>query len=140
MAGPNGTLRTGKVSESGDVEFDEASAFEARIEAHKRLSGALFGPTPVKTFQWTFDSLLQHVDDKNLLQQLLSVPSFRSKFDEFMKQELDARFDGDRDRLTQASENEQLDLWLRMWDAIGLDAPPRQTCLIVTINDLAAEF
>ncbi len=128
MAGPGGTLRI------GDVKDDELSAFESRVEAHKRLSGALFGPTPKKDFNWTFDSLLQTVEDNGLREQLEKSEDFRFKFDVYMQREIDRRFNGDRTGLVNATESERLDLWLRMWDAIGLDAPPRQTCLVVTIN------
>ena len=61
MAGPGGTIRIGRVNEEDDP--DDLSAFEARMEAHKRLTGSLFGPTPPVTFSWTFESLLQSVSE-----------------------------------------------------------------------------
>ncbi|MEZ6092752.1 MAG: MMPL family transporter [Pirellulaceae bacterium] len=130
MAGPGGTLRI------GDSSDEELSAFNAKVEAHKRLSGALFGPTPADSFQWTFDSLLNHVDDNSLVEKLKSPQAgYREKFDEFMSQELKSKFDGSRDQLLAATEHERLEMWLEMWDKMGLEAPPRQTCLVVTIND-----
>ena len=73
MAGPKGTLRIGAFGE------DDKSTFEAKIEAHKRLTGALFGPTPVPTFTWTFESLLKHVDE-SMRTQLRASPTHREVF------------------------------------------------------------
>ncbi|MEQ1903967.1 MAG: MMPL family transporter [Pirellulaceae bacterium] len=129
MAGPNGTLRI------GDVDDKDAAAFEAFIEGHKRLTGALFGPTPPPSFKWTYESLLQNVDDRNLLSQLKSAEIFRTKFDEFIKQKLATQFDNDMGKLLNSTDATRLELWLRMWDEMGLTPPARQTCLIVTIND-----
>lgn len=129
MAGPKGTLRI------GDVSDDDAAAFDAFIEGNQRLTGALFGPTPSREFKWTYESLLQYVDDRNLLAQLKSSEVYRSKFDRFLKERLTRQFENDLSKLLDAPEATRLEIWLRMWDEMGLNPPPRQTCLIVTIND-----
>ncbi len=130
MAGPDGSLRIGRPDEA------DAAAFEAVVEAHRRLTGALFGPTPPKGYSWSFDSLLNNVQDPALLVQLKSSPLYREKFDAFMQFTADQRFKGDRSGLGRATAAEQLELWYLLWDtALELPAPPRQTCLIVTINE-----
>lgn len=129
MAGSKGTLRI------GDVSDDDAAAFEAFIEGNKRLTGSLFGPTPSRDFKWTYESLLQYVDDRNLLAQLRSSDSYRTKFNKFLNEYLAKNFEGDLNKLINAPEAARLETWLRMWDEMGLTPPPRQTCLIVTIND-----
>ena len=55
IGGENGTLRI------STNETDEKSAFDAEIEAHQRLTGAMFGVTPAKTFNWSWASLLKAV-------------------------------------------------------------------------------
>lgn len=130
MAGPEGSLRIGRPDEK------DAAAFEAQVEAHRRLTGALFGPTPPKGYSWSFESLLNSVEDPALLAQLKSSPLYREKFDAFMQFTADQRFKGDRTALGRAPAAEQLELWYLLWDtALELPAPPRQTCLIVTINE-----
>ena len=129
MAGKNGTLRLGKYDE------DDAATLEAEIEAHKRLTGALFGPTPKQSFTWTFESLLQHVENKERLAQLRSVPVHRQRFETFVSEQLEDRFEGEFENLIDAKQDVKLELWYKMWRALDMPAPPRQTCLVVTLNE-----
>ncbi len=129
MAGPNGTIILGNFNE------DDLSTFQAKIEAHKRLTGALFGPTPSDKFSWTFESLLHQIDDQDRLAQLQSKPIHRERFDNFIRQELDTKYDGNLNQFLAAGVNDKLDAWYRMWDELQMEPPPRQTCLIVTLND-----
>lgn len=129
MAGPDGTLRIGNLGE------DSLSTLKAKDEADKRLTGALFGPTPVATFNWTFDSLLQHVDDVKQ-KQLRADPDAERLFDAHVKKEVNKRFDGDMDKLATASDSDKIEIWNGLWYQLGhQDPPPRQTCLIVTLNE-----
>ena len=140
MSGPEGTLRIGKGEEQ------EKSALEAKIEAHKRLTGALFGPTPNPEFDWTFSSLLRVIDatkKEELLGQGIADSVQREKhetriresFARFINQQLSENFDDDMSKLRNSNRDDQLDLWYRMWFEMGVEAPPRQTCLIVTLNE-----
>ena len=127
MAGEDGTLRIGKFGE------EDLSTFEAKIEAHKRLTGAVFGPTPADDFNWTFVSLLQNVDPTH--QALLkSSPIHKERFDAFVADQTKREFDGDFNALQNAVSSEQLEMWYRMWFELDVEPPPRQTCLIVTLN------
>jgi predicted RND superfamily exporter protein len=140
MAGAEGTLRIGK------GEDQERSAFEAKIEAHKRLTGSLFGPTPAATFAWTYNSLLQHVDEAKRDQlegKRIADPELREAhqqrvrqaFERFVNFELAENYDDDLNKLCNARRDEQLELWYRLWYDMGIDPPARQTCLIVTLNE-----
>jgi len=129
MAGNGGTLRIGNFSEK------DAITLEAKIEAHKRLNGALFGPTPPADFSWTYDSLLQKLGDGALKNQLLSGEIYRTKFEKFIELQVAERFQGERTRLDTLNPDQRLELWYRMWDALELTPPARQTCMVVTIND-----
>lgn len=128
MAGPDGTLRIRKSGE-GDL-----SAFEAEMEAHKILTGALFGPTPPRSFTWTFDSLLQHVD-KRMQAKLTSEAGYQQVFESFVTNEINTKFDGKLERLTAASNADRLEIWYRLWHQLELTPPPRQSCFIVTLNE-----
>jgi predicted RND superfamily exporter protein len=129
MAGPEGTLRIRK-----SANEDELSAFEAEMEAHKVLTGAMFGPTPPRGFNWTFESLLQHVD-KRMQAKLNSDPNYRSVFNGFMEAETRQSYGGELEQLIAADQKTQLETWYRLWHQLELPAPPRQTCLIVTLNE-----
>lgn len=128
MAGPDGTLRI------GNFEEDSLSTLKAKDEAHKRLTGALFGPTPARTFNWTFDSLLQHADEIRQA-QLRADPDAERLFDAYIDRELTERFDGDMEKLANASNSEKLELWNGVWYQLRMEPPPRQTCLVVTLNE-----
>jgi len=128
MAGPDGTLRIGAFGEN------DKSTIEAKMEAHKRLTGALFGPTPAESFNWTFESLLQHVDQTRQT-TLRSLPIYRETFDDFVSTAVDEDFDGKRDKLLSAKSSEKLELWFSLWYELELEPPPRQTCLVVTLNE-----
>ncbi len=127
MAGENGTRRIGLFDE------DDASSFATKIKTHQLLTGTLFGPTPEPDFGWTFESLLQHVDNPHL-SQLKSSDLYRERFDTFVQLELEQNFEKEFDKLLACDAESQLEMWYRMWDALELEAPPRQTCIIVTIN------
>lgn len=128
MAGKNGTRRIGLFDE------DDATAFETKIKSHQLLTGSMFGPTPEPTFSWTFESLLQHVNDQRQT-ELKSNELYRARFTEYVEFESKNRFGGDFAKLRRSDRDTKLEMWYRMWDAIELEPPPRQTCIIVTIND-----
>ena len=128
IGGENGTLR---ISAN---ESDEASAFDAEIEAHQRLTGAMFGITPPKTFNWSWESLLKHVD-KEKWKILQSSEIHQQRFEAFVSDVVEKNFDGSRADLASANQKQRLRLWYQLWYQLELDAPPRQTCLIVTLND-----
>ena len=46
---------------------------------------------------------------------------------------------GELDRLVDAEAAEQAQVWYRLFDAIEVQPPPRQTCLMVTLTDLAKD-
>ncbi len=132
MAGPGGTLILGKRSSDGQ------SAFDAKVEAHRRLTGALFGPIPPRRFNWSFESLLKYVEDvgeRNLSLTLSSSPVYREQFNLYLAHEIKTNYENDPTRFAAATEAERLTLWFRLWSAMDLEPPPRQTCLVVTINE-----
>ena len=128
MAGPDGTLRIGGLGE------EDKSTFEAKVEAHKRLTGALFGPTPPESFTWTFESLLQLVDEA-MQTQLRSTPVHKDVFNQFITKQVAEEFDGDINKLRNAKSTVRLETWYKLWYQLQIEPPPRQTCLIVTLNE-----
>lgn len=133
MAGDKGTI---KIGASGQ---DSKSALDAQIEAHRRLTGALFGQTPPDTFGWTYNSLLRHVDDRNVRNMLQKSEEMNSRFDAFIEFIVAKEFEGDFAKLQEAGPDQQIEVWYRMWDALEVAPPARQTCLVVTLNEPVIE-
>ncbi len=127
MAGPDGTRRVGLFDEDDEISF------RTKIETHQLLTGTLFGPTPSPTFGWTFDTLLKSVD--GVRHEQLKSPIYRERFHKFIEDEVQRNYGGDFSGLTRASQDKKLELWYRLWDVLEIEPPPRQTCLIVTLNE-----
>ena len=132
MAGEDGTILI------GDYAEDSQSAFEAKIEAHRRLTGSLFGQTPAASFSWTFPSLLQHVQDESK-RSTLQRDEMRERFAAVITHITDTMFEGDFSKLQAAGPDDRLTAWYEMWDMLSMEPPPRQTCLIVTLNEPVLE-
>lgn len=126
MAGPQGTMKT------GEYKDDEKAAFEAEIETHKRLTGILFGPTPSPEFDWTLNSFKQVIPDEERKQ--IDRPR-EVEFDKFVKELVDKKYDGDIKNLRAAPQSHKLEHWYRLFKRLQVNPPPRQTCLVVTLNE-----
>ncbi len=126
MAGENGTMRVGQWKDG------ELSAFKSRIETHKRLSGVLFGPTPPPEFDWTLNSLLDVIPPEK---QVLIDEDRKVEYQLFIEELLESTYNGSMDALQNAPQETKLEHWFQIWQRLDIDAPPRQTCLLVTLND-----
>ncbi|MFK7767814.1 MAG: RND family transporter [Mariniblastus sp.] len=135
MAGAevDGEGRPGSLRIKGLGENDSTNV-DAKIEAQKKLTGALFGPTPAKTFTWTFGSLLQHVDEATQT-QLRSSDDYQGHFERYISSVVDEKYDGDVENLCSAPSSDQLEIWYQLWFQLDIPPPPRQTCIVVTLND-----
>jgi len=122
--------------EDGSLNLTSTSAesrrrLQARIEAHQRLTGAFFAPTPSPGFDWTPDAMRAELSE----QRLLLLPAGWEEELEFHVQELIAtRHGGKESDFRQANADQQLEYWLLWWDRLGVSPPPRQTCIMVTLN------
>jgi predicted RND superfamily exporter protein len=126
MAGPDGTMKV------GNYKSDDLASFQAEIETHKRLTGVLFGPTPSADFDWTWDSLQKVTpeDTRNLLDD-----HSRAVFDAYISGLVTDTYGGDIEKLRSAPQTTRLEHWSYMWRTLGIAAPPRQTCFVVTLNE-----
>ncbi len=126
MAGEGGTMIT------GDWSVDEAAAFEAQIETHKRLTGVLFGPTPSPEFDWTLNSFKQVIPDieRDKINSAREV-----EFQQFVDDLVAEQYGGNLNNLREAPQSKKLEHWYRLFKRLEIAPPPRQTCLIVTLNE-----
>lgn len=126
MAGEDGTMIMGNYSE------DEKEALDARIESHKRLTGVLFGPVPDPEFDWTLTSFLQVIPQEERAQ----IDKDREyEYQAFVDKLVDEQYDGNIENLRNAPQSRKLEHWYRLFNKLEISPPPRQTCLIVTLND-----
>ena len=128
MAGEGGTIRVGNYRDG------ELAPFNAQVETHVRLTGVLFGPTPSAEFDWTLDSFLQVIPEREL-SLINSDDARKEQFNIFVSNLVDQQYKGKLSELQSAPSRKQLRHWYELWLALQIEAPPRQTCLVVTLND-----
>lgn len=126
LAGKEGSLRVFNSSEDSD------EALNVRIEANQRLTGALFGPTPVEGFDWTAKALYAQLSESR---RALLPEGWEEELELHVEEIAQLRHDGDRQALLDAPQEKQLEYWFLWWDRLGLEPPPRQTCIIATLNE-----
>jgi len=126
LAGENGSLNILNLSE------DSRRSLQVKIDANQRLTGAFFGPTPSKQFTWSVDTLQAELSKERLQ---LMPEGWREELGLFVQDVIDQRHDGDRDAFLKAGAEQRLEYWFLWWDHLGVEPPPRQTCLMVTLNE-----
>jgi predicted RND superfamily exporter protein len=108
----------------------------ARRLAMERLTGMLFAPAVPREFDWTPAAFAQTLDQQSrtaLGEDFDFIVSSR------VQQIVDRDFDGSIDKLASAPDEEQAHAWYEVWDASGTEPPPRLTCVLVTLTDLAKD-
>ncbi|TWT92249.1 efflux RND transporter permease subunit [Neorhodopirellula pilleata] len=119
-----------------DLTDVEKRPLIARRRAMERLTGSLFAPAVPPGFDWTVD------DFKSVL-----PPERRDEVPEAMDMIVqntlqafaDERFDGDVSRIKTATIPVQDEAWYAVFDSLQVEPPPRLTCLLVTLTDLAKD-
>lgn len=125
LAGDKGSLNITNTSAESIRRRD------ARIEAHQRLTGAFFGPTPSKGFDWTPEAMRTELSEQRLK---MMQPGWEEELALFVQELIAKDHAGDRGSFLAASPDERLKYWLLWWDRINLPVPPRQTAIMVTLN------
>ena len=132
-SGPESLELMQTVLKTGNYSEDDAATFEATIEAHTRLEGWLFGPTPTPEFNWTFDSLLEVVPEDKA-EQLQAGDQRREEFNLFVQQIRQTHGDDFQAKLAE-NPKLRLEVWYELWNRLQLKAPARQTCVLVYLNE-----
>lgn len=129
LAGPDGSLIRG--------EYDprDPQIAQIQIEAHQRLTGVFFGPTPVRGFDWTRDSFLAALPSETTAQ----LPdAWGEYFDGYVARIVETKYEGDKQKLIHAPDSERLAHWLRLFYELQVPAPPRPTCIVAALSDVAS--
>ncbi len=120
------------------IDLTDASRREevARRLAMQRLTGTLFAPAVPHEFEWTGESFVAAVpEDKRA-----SLPDgFAAIADAVVAEAVKDKFAGSLESLATAPIDDQTDVWYKVFDTAGVTPPPRLTCVLVTLTDLAGD-
>ena len=116
-----------------DLIDQSRRAAVAKRRAIERLTGSLFAPAVPQDFDWSARSFRSVIPDAELPED------FDYLIDEALTQFASERLDGDRSKLATAESNVQSDAWYAAFDEAGVEPPPRQTCLLITLTPTAKD-
>lgn len=125
LAGENGSLNITNTSS------ESLRRLQAKIEAHQRLTGAFFGPTPSLGFDWKPESMRAELSEQRFK---MLQPGWQEELSLFVQELIAKEHGGDEAAFQQASQELRLKYWFLWWDRINLPVPPRQTAIMVTLN------
>lgn len=119
-----------------DLTREDMRATVARRTAMDRLTGTLFAPAVPAKFDWTTESFRASVPEKRIAE----LPdSFDSVVQRTVEEILDQDHKGSVENLAASPEDTKTAAWYRVWDAVGVQPPPRLTCVLVTLTDLGKD-
>ncbi len=124
-----------------DLTDQQRRPIVARRRAMQRLTGTLYAPAVPNDFQWTpaaFRAAVTRQGSDPIPAGLEAVD-----FDALVQRELDRivsdQFDGSIENLKNAPLQARTDAWYSVFDSIEVEPPPRLTCVLVTLTDLAKD-
>lgn len=124
LAGPGGSLETPTEPTAG------------RREAIARLTGTLFGPPVPSGFSWKSSDLQLVVSD----QKLAELPEgWEVTWDIVVGRAVEEHFGGELAALRRADPVDQSRIWHEFFDAIAVEEPKRQTCVVLTLTEQARQ-
>ncbi len=119
-----------------DLTDESHRAEVARRRAMERLTGTLYAPAVPNGFDWSAEAFRDQIAASK-------ADELPERFDEFVnftvEQWIEDRFDGDRQAFLDASTEAQTELWYHIFDEVGVEPPPRQTAVMVTLTRLAQD-
>ena len=108
----------------------------AKRRAMERLTGSLFAPAAPKDFAWTADAFRSVMAED----QRSEVPDdFDDRVAKALQTFADENLDGDVESIPAAETLVRDRAWYAVFDAAGMEPPPRQTCLLLTLTEAAED-
>ncbi|MEM0924783.1 MAG: hypothetical protein AAGJ83_01975, partial [Planctomycetota bacterium] len=108
----------------------------AKRRAMERLTGSLFAPAVPQDFAWTGQAFRRTVPDK----RRADLPAdFEDVAEQAILAFVEQRLDGTTESLRRAETPIQAEAWYSVFDACGVEPPPRQTALLITLTDIAKD-
>ncbi len=120
------------------VDFTDEDRREvvARRLAMQRLTGTLFAPAMGSEFNWTPAAFREAIpaDRRDQLPE-----DFDAIVEATLAQQLESRFGNTLEQFLEATLAERTEVWYAVYDAAEVEPPPRLTCVMVTLTDLAKD-
>ncbi|MEM7476447.1 MAG: MMPL family transporter, partial [Planctomycetota bacterium] len=124
LASENGALYNGTEPKAGE-----------RL-AISRLTGAMFGPPVPRDFDWTSEGLQALLSDE----QLAELPEdWHDIWNYVVQSAVDEKYGGDLAAFQAVDPVIQSEVWYSFFDAVHVEEPNRQTCVILTLTDAARQ-
>ena len=117
----------------GQSVADEDKPAVARRLARERLTGVLFGPALPSGFSWEADDFLALLPQPTRKELPDDWPA---TFATFVDRVVADEYAGDRAALRGAGPHDQTRHWETLFGRLGIEPPPRQTCLVLTLSEL----
>ena len=106
----------------------------AMRRAMERLTGTLFAPAVPANFDWTADSFRQSIPEE----RRGDLPeNFDFIVDSTITAICEDSHHGSLRQLSEATEQRKAEAWYAVFDAAEVEPPPRLTCVLVTLTDVA---
>ncbi|MDE0862224.1 MAG: MMPL family transporter [Rubripirellula sp.] len=119
-----------------DLTDQDRRSTVARRRAMERLTGTLFAPAINVDFEWTAEAFRNALPES----QQEQLPEAFDDLVQFHLNEILAKdFEASLDQLKQAPLKVRTDAWYAIHDAIEVQPPPRLTCVLITLTDLAKD-
>ena len=128
LAGVNGIL----LPRGQNMSEEDRKQYAVEL-AYQRLTGTLFAPVNLPGFNWTPPAFVEALSDEKIAE----LPAgWEATLEAFVNQAVEEQFGGDREALNSATASRRATLWYGFFEELGIEAPPRQTCIVVTLSDL----
>jgi uncharacterized protein len=118
----------------GKPLFVESNPVAGERMAKARLTGTLFGPPVPTDFGWRSNDLAEILPETTLAQM---PEGWQAIWDQVVQNAAESLYGGDLERLRKADPVNQAEVWYDFFDRIGVDEPPRQTCIMMTLTEPA---
>jgi len=117
-----------------DLTDESRRGVVAKRLAMERLTGSLFAPAIDDQFDWSASSFRAMIPEG----RRATLPiDFDFTVERVVNETIATKFNNSLDLLKKASLNDRTNVWYSVYDAAGVEAPPRLTCVMVTLTDLA---
>ncbi len=120
------------------IDLTDSSKREevAQRRAMQRLTGTLFAPAIPHQFTWRGEDFVQAMPPAR---RDTLPPDFAVIADGVVAKAVEENFDGSIEQLATAPIDEQTDVWYQVFDAADVEPPPRLTCVLVTLTEIAKD-
>ncbi len=119
-----------------DLTDEDRRATVARRRAMERLTGTLFAPAITDDFDWTASAFREALPED---QRTRLPEDFDAQVEFHLNEILAEKYNESLDDLKQATLNARTDVWYSVYDALEVEPPPRLTCVLITLTDLAKD-